>query len=46
MLAWLQILAEKKQSVEEIVKEHWKKYGRNVFTRSVVSNFILIEHLF
>ncbi|VDM36520.1 unnamed protein product [Toxocara canis] len=33
MLAWLSILAEKKQSVEEVVKEHWAKYGRNVFTR-------------
>ncbi|CAJ0606553.1 unnamed protein product [Cylicocyclus nassatus] len=33
MLAWLQILAEKKASVEDIVKAHWKRYGRNVFTR-------------
>ncbi|KAJ1350974.1 hypothetical protein KIN20_006906 [Parelaphostrongylus tenuis] len=33
MLAWLQILAEKKMSVEDIVKEQWKRYGRNVFTR-------------
>lgn len=33
MLAWLQILAEKKLSVEEVVKELWKRYGRNVFTR-------------
>ncbi|CAI4233356.1 unnamed protein product [Auanema sp. JU1783] len=33
MLAWLQILAEKRQSVEDIVRAHWKKYGRNVFTR-------------
>ncbi|RCN45029.1 phosphoglucomutase/phosphomannomutase, alpha/beta/alpha domain II [Ancylostoma caninum] len=33
MLAWLQILAEKKNSVEGIVKDHWKRYGRNVFTR-------------
>lgn len=32
-LAWLQILQEKKQSVENVVKEHWSKYGRNVFTR-------------
>jgi len=32
-LAWLQILAEKKRSVEEIVREHWSIYGRNVFTR-------------
>uniref|UniRef100_A0A7E4UXH9 phosphoglucomutase (alpha-D-glucose-1,6-bisphosphate-dependent) n=1 Tax=Panagrellus redivivus TaxID=6233 RepID=A0A7E4UXH9_PANRE len=33
LLAWLQILAVKKQSVEQIIKEHWQKYGRNVFTR-------------
>ncbi|VDK48188.1 unnamed protein product, partial [Cylicostephanus goldi] len=36
MLAWLQILAEKKASVEDIVKAHWKRYGRNVFTRFVI----------
>ncbi|XGW12420.1 hypothetical protein V3C99_013265 [Haemonchus contortus] len=33
MLAWLQILADRKLSVEDIVKEQWKRYGRNVFTR-------------
>ena len=33
LLAWLQILAERKESVEEIVSKHWQKYGRNVFTR-------------
>ncbi|VDN06348.1 unnamed protein product [Thelazia callipaeda] len=33
MLAWLQIVHSKKMSVESIVKEHWSKYGRNVFTR-------------
>uniref|UniRef100_A0A1I8BCH5 phosphoglucomutase (alpha-D-glucose-1,6-bisphosphate-dependent) n=1 Tax=Meloidogyne hapla TaxID=6305 RepID=A0A1I8BCH5_MELHA len=32
-LAWLQILAEKRQSVEDIVVGHWKEYGRNVYTR-------------
>jgi phosphoglucomutase len=32
-LAWLQILADKKMSVEDIVKEHWNKFGRNAFTR-------------
>ncbi|TMS35875.1 hypothetical protein L596_003171 [Steinernema carpocapsae] len=32
-LAWLQILAETKSGVEEIVRTHWKKFGRNVFTR-------------
>jgi len=34
-LAWLQILAEKKTSIEDIVKDHWKRFGRNVFTRCV-----------
>ena len=33
VLAWLSILAVRKQSVEEIMKAHWQKYGRNVFTR-------------
>ncbi|NWR46000.1 PGM1 protein, partial [Regulus satrapa] len=33
VLAWLSILAARKQSVEDIMKEHWQKYGRNFFTR-------------
>ncbi|PAV74706.1 hypothetical protein WR25_15321 [Diploscapter pachys] len=33
MLAWLQILAERQTSVQNLVQMHWKKYGRNVFTR-------------
>ncbi|KAG9351028.1 hypothetical protein JZ751_024917 [Albula glossodonta] len=33
VLAWLSILATRKQSVEEIMKDHWQKYGRNFFTR-------------
>jgi len=33
VLAWLSILAARKQSVEEIMKAHWQTYGRNVFTR-------------
>ena len=32
-LAWLQILASKKQSVEQVLKDHWNTYGRNFFTR-------------
>lgn len=32
-LAWLSILAQRKQSVEEILKNHWNTYGRNFFTR-------------
>jgi len=33
VLAWLSILAARKQSVEEIMKAHWQTYGRNFFTR-------------
>ncbi|KAL3270843.1 hypothetical protein HHI36_021362 [Cryptolaemus montrouzieri] len=33
VLAWLSIIEHKKKSVEEIMKEHWAKYGRNYFTR-------------
>jgi len=33
VLAWLSILAIRKQSVEEILKDHWTQYGRNFFTR-------------
>ena len=32
-LAWLQILASRKQSVEDVLKDHWAIYGRNFFTR-------------
>ena len=33
VLFWLNILAEKQQSVSEIVNNHWKEYGRNFYTR-------------
>ena len=33
VLLWLNILAVRKQSVAEIVRAHWKKYGRNYYTR-------------
>lgn len=33
MLFWLNILAERRQSVADIVNEHWKKFGRNYYTR-------------
>ena len=33
VLCWLNIIAEKKQSVEAIVKAHWVEYGRNVYSR-------------
>ncbi|MEM9120828.1 MAG: alpha-D-glucose phosphate-specific phosphoglucomutase [Cyanobacteria bacterium P01_F01_bin.56] len=33
VLFWLNILAVKQQSVEDIVKEHWAIYGRNYYSR-------------
>ena len=33
VLFWLNILASRRQSVEAIVREHWAKYGRNVYSR-------------
>jgi phosphoglucomutase len=33
VLLWLNVLAERKQGVREIVLEHWQKYGRDFYTR-------------
>jgi phosphoglucomutase len=33
VLLWLNILAVRKQSVADIVKEHWQIYGRNYYCR-------------
>ncbi|WP_299402572.1 alpha-D-glucose phosphate-specific phosphoglucomutase [Acaryochloris sp. IP29b_bin.148] len=33
VLFWLNILAVRQQSVEDIVKEHWQEYGRNYYSR-------------
>ena len=33
VLFWLNILAERQQSVEDIAVEHWKAYGRNFYSR-------------
>jgi phosphoglucomutase len=33
VLFWLNILAVRRQPVETIVREHWVKYGRNVYSR-------------
>jgi len=33
VLFWMNILAERGQSVAEIVREHWRIYGRNYYTR-------------
>jgi phosphoglucomutase len=33
VLFWLNIVAARQQSVEQIVREHWQKYGRNYYSR-------------
>ncbi|HIJ37396.1 MAG TPA: alpha-D-glucose phosphate-specific phosphoglucomutase [Rhodospirillaceae bacterium] len=33
VLLWLNILAERRQSVEQILREHWRTYGRNYYSR-------------
>ena len=33
VLLWLNILAARKQGVDEIVRDHWALYGRNYYTR-------------
>ncbi len=33
VLFWLNLIAVKRQSVAEIVREHWQQYGRNYYTR-------------
>ncbi len=33
VLFWLNILAARQQSVEEIVQHHWRTYGRNYYSR-------------
>ena len=33
VLMWLNILAVRKQSVEDIVRDHWVKFGRNYYSR-------------
>lgn len=33
VLFWLNILASRRQSVEDIVHRHWAEYGRNVYSR-------------
>ena len=33
VLLWLNILARRRQSVESIVREHWRDYGRNYYSR-------------
>ena len=33
VLMWLNILARRRQSVAEIVRAHWREYGRNYYSR-------------
>lgn len=33
VLLWLNIIAAREQSVDQIVREHWATYGRNYYTR-------------
>ena len=33
VLFWLNILAVRQQSVEQVVTEHWQSYGRNYYSR-------------
>ncbi|HKJ73932.1 MAG TPA: alpha-D-glucose phosphate-specific phosphoglucomutase [Alphaproteobacteria bacterium] len=38
VLLWLNILAERRQSVSEIVTEHWRRYGRDFYSRHDYEN--------
>jgi phosphoglucomutase len=33
VLAWLNVLAARRESVADIVTEHWRKFGRNYYSR-------------
>lgn len=33
VLMWLNILAVREQSVEDIVRDHWRRFGRNYYSR-------------
>ena len=33
VLFWLNLIAKKRQSIEDIVHEHWQKYGRDIYCR-------------
>jgi len=51
VLFWLNLIARKRQSVADIVHEHWQKYGRDIYCRhdyeavdSAVANSIF-DHL-
>ena len=33
VMCWLSILADRRESVQEVLEAHWRQYGRNFFTR-------------
>lgn len=41
VLCWLNLIAVRKQSVAQIIKEHWSQYGRNYYTRHDYENIEL-----
>ncbi|MFA5627792.1 MAG: alpha-D-glucose phosphate-specific phosphoglucomutase [Thiohalomonadaceae bacterium] len=51
VLCWLNILAVRKISVEQILREHWAKFGRNYYTRhdyegvDAVAAKVLMQHI-
>ncbi|MBI5900538.1 MAG: alpha-D-glucose phosphate-specific phosphoglucomutase [Rhodocyclales bacterium] len=38
VLFWLNILAKRRQSVEQVVQDHWAVFGRNVYSRHDYEN--------
>jgi len=51
VLFWLNLLAVRKMSVQEIVHEHWRRFGRNFYTRydyeevDAKAASVLMDHL-
>lgn len=39
-LAWLSVVASLEKSVENILMDHWKNFGRNFFTRYFFFKFV------
>ena len=48
VLYWLQVLAEKKCSVSDLMQNHWKQFGRNYYSRhdyEAIPQILLIKSL-
>lgn len=45
-LAWLNVIAGLGKSVENILLDHWKVYGRNFFTRYIMMIFLLSSQIY